>query len=66
MDATKIHQFVIHRKGPQGLNRIRRGGEPLTLLEEYDPYIAGLIRKLQHEVRDERSERRWQYPQSIR
>ena len=29
-------------------------GHPTTLLEEYDPYIAGLIRNLQREVRSER------------
>lgn len=30
-------------------------GQSATLLEEYDPYIAGLIRKLQREVRGERN-----------
>ena len=29
-------------------------GNQTTLLEEYDPYIAGLIRNLQREVRTER------------
>ena len=30
-------------------------GNQTTLLEEYDPYIAGLIRNLQREVRSERN-----------
>ena len=29
-------------------------GHQTTLFEEYDPYIAGLIRNLQREVRSER------------
>jgi len=29
-------------------------GHQTTLLEEYDPYIAGLIRNLQREVRAEK------------
>ena len=29
-------------------------GHQTTLLEEYDPYIAGLIRNLQREVRADR------------
>ncbi len=63
MDATTIHQFVINRTGTQALEPTGNG---TTLLEEYDPYIAGLIRKLQNEVRDERVHRRWRYPNSIR
>ncbi|MDG2409416.1 MAG: hypothetical protein P8M53_10450 [Pirellulales bacterium] len=30
-------------------------GNHTSLLEEYDPYIAGLIRNLQREVRSERN-----------
>ena len=62
MDATNIRLLVVEvpvemgRQLPNGRVRINNDAR------RSDPFIAGLIRKLQDEVRTERATRRWQLP----
>ena len=52
MEDRRIFQTTISNTPYAGTDHPVGG---TTLLEEYDPYIAGLIRKLQKEVRTERN-----------
>jgi len=52
MDDRRILQMTLPTSSHIGAEDF---SNPTTLLEEYDPYIAGLIRKLQHEVHLDRN-----------
>jgi hypothetical protein len=52
MDERRILQMTIPTSPHIDAENL---GNHTTLLEEYDPYIAGLIRNLQREVRVERN-----------
>ena len=64
MGTSSIQQYVVKRSAPKASGGYYHRNEPMTLLAEYDPYIAGLIRKLQDEVRTERGRGRWHSPHS--
>ncbi len=51
MDERRILNMTIPTSQHMDAEHL---GHQTTLLEEYDPYIAGLIRNLQREVRSER------------